>query len=303
MRAAAVTGAIYDRWQALGGVDSDLGLPISSEAVAKDGVGRYSVFEGGVIYWHPQFGAWEVKGLPLLLWKLRGGVNSGWGYPTGSPEKKEGWTELQNFSKGRLDTLAEFLRAKSTIVGGRAVNSLVVELLPDSALSPNIDLNTGVHIYSTYPLPETPNDGGVSIPSGYDYKGPNSGETLADFCTNSPDQFPNPVGKNADFRGACARHDLCYSGAKEISWGETFGWTRDNERVTKPQAARYRHCNSRLGTDMNTVCRNVYSESYKTQFYCIDTAAVYETAVTAAHAEHYFPVVNGQVMTGYIGEY
>ena len=47
--------------------------------------------------------------------------------------------------------------------------------------------------------------GHVTIPSRYVYN-PNTTKqkTLHDYCTKSPDSF-----RAADFRGPCARHDLC----------------------------------------------------------------------------------------------
>jgi len=50
----------------------------------------------------------------------------------------------------------------------------------------------------------------VGIPSNYIYNTNLKPTTLHDYCTVSPDWY-RPVGaKNADFRGPCARHDLCY---------------------------------------------------------------------------------------------
>jgi len=43
----------------------------------------------------------------------------------------------------------------------------------------------------------------VTIPSNYVYD-PGQG-SLHDYCTSSPDGF-----LNADFKGPCARHDMCY---------------------------------------------------------------------------------------------
>src|ERR1041385_8356576 len=43
----------------------------------------------------------------------------------------------------------------------------------------------------------------VTIPPNYVYK-PALGP-LHDYCTDSPDKFPNPIGRDADFRGPCAR--------------------------------------------------------------------------------------------------
>lgn len=52
--------------------------------------------------------------------------------------------------------------------------------------------------------------GHITVPSNYVYN-PNTTHqrTLHDYCSYSPDEFPAP-GKNANFRGPCARHDMCY---------------------------------------------------------------------------------------------
>jgi hypothetical protein len=48
----------------------------------------------------------------------------------------------------------------------------------------------------------------ITIPSNYVYN-PSLG-SLHDYCTLSPDYY-RPLGApNADFRGPCARHDMCY---------------------------------------------------------------------------------------------
>lgn len=45
---------------------------------------------------------------------------------------------------------------------------------------------------------------GISIPSGYVYNTNLNPKSLHDYCTASPDEWGN-----ANFRGACARHDMC----------------------------------------------------------------------------------------------
>lgn len=56
----------------MGGRNSDLGFPISDELTTPDGIGRYSVFEGGMIYWTPQTGAHPVADPVLLDWAAAG---------------------------------------------------------------------------------------------------------------------------------------------------------------------------------------------------------------------------------------
>jgi hypothetical protein len=63
-----VVGRINDKYVALGGCGSFLGLPQSDEQGTPDGVGRYSVFDNGSIYWTPQLDAWEVHGMIRDKW-------------------------------------------------------------------------------------------------------------------------------------------------------------------------------------------------------------------------------------------
>lgn len=54
-------GAIYQRWQALGGMNSALGAPTSPEADAADGA-RYATFAKGAMYWSPVTDAQPITG-------------------------------------------------------------------------------------------------------------------------------------------------------------------------------------------------------------------------------------------------
>jgi hypothetical protein len=97
----------------------------------------------------------------------------------------------------------------------------------------------------------------VTIPPNYVYrKDDKSG--LHDYCTDSPDKYPNPFGKNADFRGPCARHDLCL------------------EAKTTPAT-----CHERLRNDLITNCKQTYGRWNPVRVSCIETALVYWAAVTA----------------------
>ena len=60
-RTFVVYGAIYDRYIALGGTASAMGLPISDEEGSRHG-GRVARFERGDIYWRRDFGPREVRG-------------------------------------------------------------------------------------------------------------------------------------------------------------------------------------------------------------------------------------------------
>ncbi|WP_260680145.1 LGFP repeat-containing protein [Corynebacterium glutamicum] len=82
---ASINGLILDRWLELGGPDSYLGFPIADEAVASDGVGRFSIFQHGAIYWHPETGAWEVLGEISEKWVAEGAYTGILGYPIDEP--------------------------------------------------------------------------------------------------------------------------------------------------------------------------------------------------------------------------
>ena len=75
-----IYGLIRGRWAALGWERSVLGYPTSGELVTHDGVGRFQTFEGGILVWHPNTGAFEVHGTILQRYLQLGGT--AWGYPT-----------------------------------------------------------------------------------------------------------------------------------------------------------------------------------------------------------------------------
>lgn len=99
----------------------------------------------------------------------------------------------------------------------------------------------------------------VGVPSNYVYN-PALG-SLHDYCTASPDEFPNPVGPNANFRGPCARHDLCYGG------GTISKFT----------------CDNRLYSDMVSNCDYYYPWYNPARAACRTTAEIYWIAVVAAN--------------------
>jgi hypothetical protein len=67
-----VHGAIRDRYNSLGGPGGFLGYPLTDETPVMRGgteVGRFNRFQGGVIYWSPGTGAWEVHGAIRDEWE------------------------------------------------------------------------------------------------------------------------------------------------------------------------------------------------------------------------------------------
>ena len=151
---------------------------------------------------------------------------------------------------------------------GKQVDHDVAENLKKYAQENNLDLEAE---FKEKPVTQDPNAieedrGGVEVPDGYIYN-PKLG-SLHDYCTKSPDQFPAP-GVNADFKGACAIHDMCY----EKNDGNASGM---------------RNCDSNFRNNLITVCENVYTSGVDPRREkCIDVALVYYGAVVAAHHDNY----------------
>jgi hypothetical protein len=76
-----VYGMIYGRYRDLGDLGGVLGQPTSDEEDAAAG-GRVSHFQNGDIFWHPNYGAHEVRGLIHQRYLAVGGPGGFLGYPT-----------------------------------------------------------------------------------------------------------------------------------------------------------------------------------------------------------------------------
>ncbi|OSC41532.1 cold-shock protein [Mycobacterium decipiens] len=94
-------GAIYDRWQTLGGMNSVVGAPTSPEAEAA-GDARYATFAKGAMYWSPQIGAQPVTGAIYEAWASLSYERGPLGLPT-SAEIQEPLRITQNFQHGTLN--------------------------------------------------------------------------------------------------------------------------------------------------------------------------------------------------------
>lgn len=97
----AVVGKIAEKYDALGGCRSVIGPPITEERGTPDGVGRYSVFETGSIYWTPALGAHEVHGRIRDAWRDEGWEAGRLGYPT-SDEYADGDGRSNDFEHGKI---------------------------------------------------------------------------------------------------------------------------------------------------------------------------------------------------------
>ena len=214
----------------------------------------------------------------LEAWAQNGLEQGRYGYPTSSPYYNPQGEIVQNFQGGVLNLTQEIKRG-TVSVGGKSMSTLLVNSLSrrmgqdfsefvnslpvDSPVGGQARAMAAASAAST-------NDGGVPIPPRYNYD-PDAG-SLRDYCTKSPDYF-YVVGDapDADFRGPCARHDICY-----FDVDNSGGW-----------GSRYADCNRQLRDDLLTVCGNVYSDRASLRRECESTARSYYEAVVIAHPTHW----------------
>jgi uncharacterized protein with LGFP repeats len=98
-----VHGAIRDKWAKLGWERGVLGYPVSDETKTPDGVGRYTVFQGGSIYWTPKTGAFEVHGAIRDKWAKLGWERGVLGYPISDETKTpDGAGRYNHFQNGSI---------------------------------------------------------------------------------------------------------------------------------------------------------------------------------------------------------
>jgi uncharacterized protein with LGFP repeats len=125
-------GAIYDRWQAMGGMNSVLGWPTSPEATGAGAV-RYATFEKGAMYWSPETGAQPLTGAIYDAWAALGYERSALGLPTSGELQEPQWVK-QNFQHGTLD----FDRLGGRV--SRVLDGVAEELPPPSPTGPPVQL-------------------------------------------------------------------------------------------------------------------------------------------------------------------
>jgi uncharacterized protein with LGFP repeats len=94
-------GAIYEHWQAIGGMNSVLGSPTSPEDSA-EGDARYATFAKGAMYWSPETGPQPITGAIYDAWASLSYERGPLGLPT-SAELQEPLQIAQNFQHGTLN--------------------------------------------------------------------------------------------------------------------------------------------------------------------------------------------------------
>lgn len=125
-------GAIFTKWESLGGMNSYLGKPTSPEA-AGEGSARYVTFERGAMYWSPESGAEPITGELYRAWGALGFERGALGLPTSAEINEPQWI-VQNFQHGTLN----FDREKGTVT--RVIDGVPVELPPADADSSPVQL-------------------------------------------------------------------------------------------------------------------------------------------------------------------
>jgi uncharacterized protein with LGFP repeats len=125
-------GAIFARWDSMGGMNSPLGAPKSPEAYGK-GSARYVTFERGAVYWSPESGAEPVTGAIYEAWGALGFERGALGLPTSGEIQEPQWI-VQNFQHGTLN----FDREKGTVT--RVIDGVPLELPPPSPDTPPVQL-------------------------------------------------------------------------------------------------------------------------------------------------------------------
>jgi uncharacterized protein with LGFP repeats len=133
-------GAIYDRWQSMGGVNSVLGMPTSPEATGVDAA-RYATFDKGAMYWSPQTGAEPVTGAIYDAWASLGYERGALGLPTSGEFQEPQWVK-QNFQHGTLN----FDRLSGRV--SRVIDGVAEELPPSPPTGPPMQLErfSPVHV-------------------------------------------------------------------------------------------------------------------------------------------------------------
>lgn len=95
--------SIEQKYTALGGAQGFLGAPTGPETATPDGEGRCREYQGGVIYWHPHQGAFEVHGAILARYKALGGPAGFLGFPHSDEEKgAQRGSKVSRFEGGHI---------------------------------------------------------------------------------------------------------------------------------------------------------------------------------------------------------
>lgn len=96
-----IKGLIRHRWAEMGWEKCFLGYPKTDEIATPDGIGRFTHFQFGSIYYHPSHGTNVVYGRIKDIWAASGWERGEYGYPRSDPYRTlNGWEQV--FQHGKI---------------------------------------------------------------------------------------------------------------------------------------------------------------------------------------------------------
>jgi hypothetical protein len=122
-----VHGDIRAKYNAKGGPNSDLALPITDETTTPDGIGRFNHFSGnGSIYWTPNTGPMEVRGGIRANWASGGWELGPLGYPVGDEHSLGSSKWFSDFQNGVLYFETDHIvpTANASLSGSQMANAV-----------------------------------------------------------------------------------------------------------------------------------------------------------------------------------
>ncbi len=141
-----VHGDIRAKYDAKGGPNSDLFLPITDETTTPDTIGRYNHFSGnGSIYWTPNTGPMEVRGGIRGRWANQGWERSTYGYPTSDEmmikqNPNQWYSDFQNGVIFWQDN-AE-MQPKTASINGQQVRKAFENIFREKANDPKLSIDS-----------------------------------------------------------------------------------------------------------------------------------------------------------------
>ncbi|MDI2131948.1 hypothetical protein [Yinghuangia seranimata] len=97
-----VNRGIRARWLAAGAETGLLGYPTTDELATAGGVGRYSVFQRGSVYWSPATGCQVIRGGMFSQWVALDAERGRLGYPTSEEYRTADGQQRQDFQHGYI---------------------------------------------------------------------------------------------------------------------------------------------------------------------------------------------------------
>ena len=100
--ASVILDHYINRWNKIGALRDIFGVAIGAEVCNLVSGGCYQNFEVGALYWHPEYGTWDISGGIYAKWKEVGKESGILGYPTSGEQKDEKGNLHQNFEHGNI---------------------------------------------------------------------------------------------------------------------------------------------------------------------------------------------------------